>query len=126
MCLRDRFREVFVSGLREDLGDTAGTLKVTKLAKWKTALQMTAIAVLFGQGVFEHYFGMSIYGMDNSMVQAILTGAEEDVLGLGWKAEAMEWSGRIGLWLLWLAAGLTAITGWDYLMKAAPYLKENR
>ena len=30
------FREVFVSGLREFLGDTAGTLKVTKLAKLKT------------------------------------------------------------------------------------------
>ena len=28
------FREVFVSGLREYLGDVAGTLKVTKLAKW--------------------------------------------------------------------------------------------
>ena len=28
------FREVFVSGLREFLGDVAGTLKVTKLAKW--------------------------------------------------------------------------------------------
>ena len=32
------FREVFVSGLREFLGDTAGTLKVTVLAKWKTTL----------------------------------------------------------------------------------------
>ena len=41
------FREVFVSGLREFLGETAGTLKVTKLAKWKTTLQMVAIAVLF-------------------------------------------------------------------------------
>ncbi|MDG1801639.1 MAG: CDP-diacylglycerol--glycerol-3-phosphate 3-phosphatidyltransferase, partial [Paracoccaceae bacterium] len=30
------FREIFVSGLREFLGDTAGTLKVTTLAKWKT------------------------------------------------------------------------------------------
>ncbi|WP_299412776.1 CDP-diacylglycerol--glycerol-3-phosphate 3-phosphatidyltransferase [uncultured Sulfitobacter sp.] len=120
------FREVFVSGLREYLGDTAGTLKVTKLAKWKTALQMTAIAVLFSQGVFEHYLGMSIYGMDTELVQAILSGAEEDVLGLGWKAFAMEWSGRLGLWLLWLAAGLTAITGWDYLMKAMPHLKEGR
>ncbi len=48
------FREVFVSGLREFLGDTAGTLKVTSLAKWKTTLQMVAIAVLFSQGVFEH------------------------------------------------------------------------
>ena len=50
------FREVFVSGLREYLGDVAGTLKVTKLAKWKTTAQMVAIAVLFSQGIFEHYF----------------------------------------------------------------------
>nr|MCU0854587.1 CDP-diacylglycerol--glycerol-3-phosphate 3-phosphatidyltransferase [Paracoccaceae bacterium] len=41
------FREVFVSGLREFLGAAAGTLKVTKLAKWKTTAQMVAIAVLF-------------------------------------------------------------------------------
>ena len=47
------FREVFVSGLREYLGDTAGTLKVTKLAKWKTTAQMVAIAVLFARGVVE-------------------------------------------------------------------------
>ena len=46
------FREVFVSGLREFLGDTAGTLKVTKLAKWKTTAQMVAIAVLFSRGIF--------------------------------------------------------------------------
>jgi len=118
------FREVFVSGLREYLGDTAGTLKVTQLAKWKTALQMTAIAVLFGQGVFEHYLGMSIYGMDDAVVQGILAGTQEDVLGLVWKAYAMEWSGVIGHWLLWLAALLTAITGVDYLRKAMPHLKD--
>ena len=41
------FREAFVSGLREFLGDTAGPLKVTTLAKWKTTVQMVAIAVLF-------------------------------------------------------------------------------
>lgn len=120
------FREVFVSGLREYLGDTAGTLKVTKLAKWKTALQMTAIAVLFGQGVFEHYLGMSIYGMDEAQVSAVLNGAEEDLLGLGWKVRAMEWSGLIGHWLLWGAAALTAVTGVDYLLKAMPYLREGR
>jgi len=120
------FREVFVSGLREYLGDTAGTLKVTRLAKWKTALQMTAIAVLFSQGVFEHYLGMSIYGMDDALVHAVLMGTEEDVMGLGWKAMAMNWSGRIGHWLLWGAAALTAITGFDYLLKAMPHLKEGR
>ncbi|MEW9919744.1 CDP-diacylglycerol--glycerol-3-phosphate 3-phosphatidyltransferase [Marimonas sp. MJW-29] len=118
------FREVFVSGLREFLGDVAGTLKVTKLAKWKTTFQMTAIAVLFSQGVFEHYLGMSVFGMDERMISAILNGDEEDTLGLWWKLAGMEWAGLIGLWLLWLAASLTAITGFDYLAKAMPHLRE--
>jgi len=118
------FREVFVSGLREFLGDVAGTLKVTKLAKWKTTMQMVAIAVLFGQGVFEHYLGMSVFGMDEQLVQAILSGAEEDVLGLRWKLAGMEWSGIIGLALLWVAAFLTAVTGVDYFLKARPHLRE--
>lgn len=120
------FREVFVSGLREYLGDVAGTLQVTKLAKWKTTLQMIAIAVLFSQGVFEHYLGMSVFGMDDEMIAAILNGEVEDVLGLQWKFFGMEWSGRIGLMLLWVAAALTAITGYDYLMKSLPHLKEGR
>ncbi|MFD2740244.1 CDP-diacylglycerol--glycerol-3-phosphate 3-phosphatidyltransferase [Sulfitobacter aestuarii] len=120
------FREVFVSGLREYLGDVAGTLKVTQLAKWKTTLQMIAIAVLFSQGVFEHYLGMSVFGMDQAMIEAILSGREEDVLGLGWKLAGMEWAGRIGLALLWVAATLTALTGADYLLKALPHLKEAR
>ncbi|MCM2563006.1 CDP-diacylglycerol--glycerol-3-phosphate 3-phosphatidyltransferase [Lutimaribacter sp. EGI FJ00015] len=119
------FREVFVSGLREFLGDTAGTLKVTKLAKWKTTLQMVAIAVLFGQGVFEHYFGMSTYGMDAEMVAAILDGREPDLHGLWWKLEGMIWAGHIGLALLWIAAALTFITGLDYFRKAIPYLKDS-
>ena len=120
------FREVFVSGLREFLGDVAGTLQVTKLAKWKTTAQMVAIAVLFSQGVFEHYLGMSVFGMDENMFTAILDGEEEDVLGLRWKMAGMEWSGIIGLWLLWLAAALTAITGVDYLLKALPFLREGK
>jgi CDP-diacylglycerol--glycerol-3-phosphate 3-phosphatidyltransferase len=119
------FREVFVSGLREFLGDTAGTLKVTKLAKWKTTLQMIAIAVLFSQGVFEHYFGMSIMGMDDSTINAILSGEEKDIFGLGWKLAGAQWSGQIGLILLWVAAALTAITGIDYFRKAIPFLKDN-
>jgi CDP-diacylglycerol---glycerol-3-phosphate 3-phosphatidyltransferase len=120
------FREVFVSGLREYLGDTAGTLKVTPLAKWKTTAQMVAIAVLFAQGVFEHYLGSSAFGMDAELVGQILDGEAEDLLGLRWKEAGMEWTGRIGLWLLWLAATLTLITGVDYLRKAMPYLRETR
>jgi CDP-diacylglycerol--glycerol-3-phosphate 3-phosphatidyltransferase len=120
------FREVFVSGLREYLGDTAGTLKVTKLAKWKTTCQMVAIAVLFSQGVFEHYLVMSAWGMDQALVDAIFTGAEPDLRGLRWKNAAMEWAGVIGYTLLWIAAALTLITGVDYLLKAMPYLKDDK
>ncbi|MEX0340648.1 MAG: CDP-diacylglycerol--glycerol-3-phosphate 3-phosphatidyltransferase [Arenibacterium sp.] len=120
------FREVFVSGLREYLGDVAGTLQVTPLAKWKTTIQMLAISVLFSQGIFEHYLTMSTWGMDEALVFEILTGDVEDLQGLRWKLAGMEGAGRIGLWMLWLAAALTAITGWDYFRKALPHLKEAR
>lgn len=120
------FREVFVSGLREFLGDVAGTLKVTKLAKWKTTAQMVAIAVLFAQGVFEHYFGMTVYGMDEATVMAIIEGRQPDLHGLGWKLQGMVWSGNVGLTLLWLAAALTLITGVDYFRKAQPLLRDDR
>ena len=117
------FREVFVSGLREYLGDVSGTLKVTKLAKWKTTAQMVAIATLFAQGVFQHYFGMSTYGMDPAMIDAILSGQEDDVLGLWWKLDGMYYTWHAGLWLLWIAAALTLITGVDYLRKSMQHLK---
>ncbi|MDR9393183.1 MAG: CDP-diacylglycerol--glycerol-3-phosphate 3-phosphatidyltransferase [Roseovarius sp.] len=119
------FREVFVSGLREYLGDVAGKLKVTSLAKWKTTTQMVAIAVLFAQGVFEHYFAMSAMGLDNSRVVDILDGNGEDMRGLRWKMTGMVWAGHAGLWLLWVAAGLTLVTGYDYFRKAMPHLKDD-
>jgi cardiolipin synthase len=39
-------REVLISGLREFLAGLSVSLPVTRLAKWKTATQMTAIALL--------------------------------------------------------------------------------
>jgi CDP-diacylglycerol--glycerol-3-phosphate 3-phosphatidyltransferase len=118
------FREVFVSGLREYLGDVAGQLQVTKLAKWKTTVQMVAIATLFAQGVFEHYIAAIAYGMGEVSVQAVLDGRAEDTQGLiplTWGLTAT-WYG--GIALLWVAALLTAATGWDYYRKARPYLRE--
>jgi CDP-diacylglycerol--glycerol-3-phosphate 3-phosphatidyltransferase len=120
------FREVFVSGLREFLGNTAGLLKVTNLAKWKTTLQMVAIAVLFSTGVFEHNILDRTRGMDAMMIDDIMAGRVVDHVGLLWNyyvAAITWWSGVV---LLWLAAALTLATGADYLLKALPYLKDDR
>jgi len=118
------FREVFVSGLREFLGDTAGTLAVTKLAKWKTTAQMIALSVLFAKGIFEHHLGMNAWGMDQAMFDAVMAGEVEDVNGLLWYQSGMIYSWWTGVVLLWIAAILTLITGWDYFQKSRPYLKD--
>ena len=89
------FREVFVSGLREFLGADAGRLKVTKLAKWKTTVQMVAIPLLLAGGSLQISGG--------------------PLAGFVWGA---------GLILLWLAAALTLVTGFDYFKKSLPYLRE--
>ena len=118
------FREVFVSGLREFLGDKAGTLKVTWLAKWKTASQMVAITVIFASFLFGHYYWALSSGMSDKIVFGILDGKIEDVYGLRWIIPGFDWSLFIGKWMLWIAATLTLITGLDYFRKALPILKE--
>ena len=40
------FREFFIPGLREFLGNTQVVLPVSKLAKWKTTIQLVALAVV--------------------------------------------------------------------------------
>jgi CDP-diacylglycerol--glycerol-3-phosphate 3-phosphatidyltransferase len=119
------FREVFVSGLREFLGDTAGTLKVTKLAKWKTTAQMVGIALLFAAGAFEHYFGMQSLAMTSEMVTDAISGAGPDEFGLWWKYKGMVISSWSGIIVLWIAAALTVVTGWDYFNKSMPYLRDD-
>ena len=74
-------REILVSGLREYLAELRVGLPVSKLAKWKTAIQMVAIGVL-------------------------IVGAA------GWHVLPVV---AIGETLLWLAALLTLVTGYDYL-----------
>ncbi|MGH1426059.1 MAG: CDP-diacylglycerol--glycerol-3-phosphate 3-phosphatidyltransferase [Pseudooceanicola sp.] len=118
------FREVFVSGLREFLGDVAGTLKVTKLAKWKTASQMVAITALLAHGILEHNLGMAVFGMDQAIVDDILNGVVADEVGLNLKVTATEWTANGGVVLFWIAAVLTLVTGADYFLKARPHLKD--
>ena len=106
------FREVFVSGLREFLGPNAKLLKVTKIAKWKTTFQMVAISVLFlgtGLAYVEH-------GRPPLVGEASLPFFDS------W-ADLATW---MGLLLIWVAGALTAWTGWDYFVKAMPYLREPR
>ena len=43
-------REVLVSGLREFLAEVKIGLPVTRLAKWKTGFQMTALSMILGSG----------------------------------------------------------------------------
>jgi CDP-diacylglycerol--glycerol-3-phosphate 3-phosphatidyltransferase len=120
------FREVFVSGLREFLGETAGLLAVTKVAKWKTTVQMFAISVLFAKGAFEHYLIERSVGMDDATFDAIMDGVADDPLGLRGLALGWDicWYGGIGL--LWIAMVLTVISGADYFRKAIPYLKDSQ
>lgn len=40
------FREFFISGLREFLGNAKVVLKVSQLAKWKTTVQLIALAII--------------------------------------------------------------------------------
>ncbi|MFT4742109.1 MAG: cardiolipin synthase [Yoonia sp.] len=118
------FREVFVSGLREFLGETAGLLKVTNLAKWKTTFQMCAIAVLFAKGAFEHYLIDRSIGMDFATQHGILDGSIEDVLGLRALEMGADISWYLGIGLLWAAMILTVLSGVDYFRKSLPYLRD--
>ena len=118
------FREVFVSGLREFLGAKAGTLKVTWLAKWKTASQMLAITVLLASFLFGHYYWAFSSGMNDEILASVLRGETEDLYGLRWIVAGFDWSTVVGVWMLWIAAGLTVVTGIDYFIKALPVLKE--
>ncbi len=81
-------REILVSGLREFLAELRVGVPVSELAKWKTAVQMGAIAFL------------------------LLGDAVPPIVG------------QIGLVLIWVAAALTLITGYDYLRTGLRHMAE--
>ncbi len=81
-------REILVSGLREYLAEIRVPMPVSKLAKWKTTIQMVALGVLV----------VGEAGPAFLPVQTV---------------------GEIGLWL---AAGLTLVTGYDYLRRGLKHM----
>ncbi len=74
-------REILVSGLREYLAALKVSVPVTRIAKWKTTIQMVAIAFL-------------------------LAGPAGD--------KVLPYTTEMGILLLWVAAGITLYTGYDY------------
>lgn len=120
------FREVFVSGLREFLGAKASLLKVTKLAKWKTTAQMVAIAVLFLGTGLEHIEGIARQGMTAEQYAGLVSQGLADPLRSCGARGCSSVATLLGLGLIWIAAVLTLITGWDYFRKSLPFLKDDK
>ena len=102
-------REIFVSGCASSSGRRPAKLKVTNLAKWKTTAQMVAIPVLLLAGVFEY----------------------DRRHNTPWVSDWFhDWAGWAlsngGLVLIWVAGLLTLMTGYDYLVKAMPFLRDRK
>ncbi|HTW73038.1 MAG TPA: CDP-diacylglycerol--glycerol-3-phosphate 3-phosphatidyltransferase [Acetobacteraceae bacterium] len=79
-------REILVSGLREYLAGIRIGLPVTPLAKWKTGFQMGALGTLLAGDTSARLLHIGFLPVSS-----------------------------IGEVMLWVAAGLTLWTGWDYL-----------
>jgi len=82
-------REILVSGLREFLAGLRVSVPVSRLAKWKTGIQMVALAVLLVSSALPFA----------SVIEAI------------------------GEVLLWIAAILTLVTGYDYLVHGLTHME---
>jgi cardiolipin synthase len=85
-------REILVSGLREYLAGLRVGMPVSRLAKWKTSIQMVAIGFL------------------------IVGDAGPSLIPVA----------GIGEVLLWVAALLTLVTGYDYLRAGLPHITRPR
>lgn len=88
-------REILVSGLREYLGSVQVSLPVSRLAKWKTALQMAAITGLILGDAAHVFIPRQIPIATTSLI------------------------------LLWISSLLTLTTGYSYLKKSVHYLEKS-
>lgn len=67
-------REILVSGLREYLAELNVKIRVTQLAKWKTSVQMVALAILLiGPTITSYQVGLMRLGIGCLWLAALLT-----------------------------------------------------
>jgi CDP-diacylglycerol---glycerol-3-phosphate 3-phosphatidyltransferase len=67
-------REILVSGLRESLAELKVSVPVTRLAKWKTAVQMIALGILLASPAGDTLIpGVTEFGIACLWVSAVLT-----------------------------------------------------
>jgi CDP-diacylglycerol---glycerol-3-phosphate 3-phosphatidyltransferase len=90
-------REILVSGLREYLAALRVSVPVTKLAKWKTTIQLVAIGFL-------------------------LAGEAGDIAVSLVAPQLGPLVTQMGLLLLWTSAIFTIYTGWDYFRHGIHHL----
>ena len=81
-------REILISGLREFLAKVQIKMPVTSLAKYKTFIQMFAVAILLTGESGDNIFSIGNYNANS-----------------------------IGITFLWLSAVITVYTGYDYVRK---------
>jgi cardiolipin synthase len=90
-------REILVSGLREYLAALRVSVPVTKLAKWKTTVQLIAIGFLLAGDAGDQMVGAVVPQLGPAVTQ-------------------------LGLLLLWISAIFTIYTGWDYFRAGIHHL----
>ncbi len=99
------FREFAVSALRETLAPKGLRLPVTRLAKWKTTLQLIALAAMIEAP---------------SLAASLAYANESDRLATFTTVT------RLSLWLLWAATAVTVWTGVEYGLAARRALGAQR
>lgn len=89
-------REIVIAGLREFLAGSKITMPVTSLAKWKTGFQMVALGFL----IVDQYGPWWSHWLPNHTIHYIGDG------------------------LLWLAAFVTAVSGYSYLRRGLGHIQK--
>jgi len=93
-------REILVSGLREYLAELRVSVPVTRLAKWKTTVQIVAIGFLLAGNAGDEV----IADVTGNAIIPVVTYS--------------------GLTLLWISALVTLYTGYDYFRAGVRHLIE--